>query len=417
MKEPSWHRNQRKQRQQDRGLLYAQKLGLVQRSAATIEAALRLANHHGSLPVRMPDAMPGGWKCKHCKDRSGAAFVNRATRDSCMLCRIHKGKSYGGESQDSKASPTKSLAQRQEEQRKAADKKLQKEQGQHRLQKENERLKAEIDKLKGTNGDKAHSEKPEDHSELKELERQRGLYSKLPGQDQKVKELDQQIQALRGGKVAAHPAGQQLRRAEQALAKKKKKRQAIEEDVANLQAQLAARQDELASIASDEKAAEEELEKIKRSITQEVTRGPTLWAGMAEGCGEWLKMLPKDILLQQGLSEDSFATFNTLCQKFAACSEAARASRAAEEEATRQQAEKKSATNTAGSGDVQMGAADAAHSGDTVDATGEPVPKAVRTEKDDIESLCRSSNPEEMAAGLKCKELLDARASKRAGPY
>ena len=418
VKEPAWHRNQRKRRQQDRGLLHAHKLGFVPHCASTVAAAHRLTLHHGSAAVTMPEcARPGNdWLCKRCKDSSGAAFTNWASRKHCLKCKVHKGQCFGGDVTNPKASPTKPLAQKQVEQ----GKKLEKQATQHhqqQLRKENERLKQEVDRLKGTANDKEQPDKPEEKSKLKELERCRALYAKLPGEDQKVKELDQQIQELRGAKAATHPAGEQLRRVEQLLAKKKKKRQATEEEVASLQKQLAVRQEELATIAGEEKLAEEELEKVKHTITNNVNKGPSHWFGMAEGCSEWLKVLPRDLLQQQGLDDSSLAAFNVLCQKFAACSEAARAARAAEEEATKQQAAASTTAVTVGEEDATMRSVDAAHTVNDGSNDGEPGAKAARTEREGLEALCSSTSPEEAAAGLKCKELLAARAAKRGTPY
>ena len=432
-KEPAWDRNQRKQRQQDRGLLHAHKQGLVQLSAASGKlavqsAALRLEKHHGSSAGKWTYMVPtprgsngSDWSCKRCKDKTGKPFVNWAVRSSCLLCRVHKGQCYGGDVKDISSSPTKSLAQRQTEQGRHADKQQHKQQ---QLRKENESLKQEVEKLKGAAGDKEQPEKPEEKSRLRDLERHRALYAKLPGEEQKVKELDCQIQQLKGARSATFPAGEQLKRAEQALAKKKKKRQTVEQDIAELQQRLAERQEELTSVSAEERAAEQELERIRNSISSAAARGPSNLAGLAEGWGEWLKVLPKDILEQQGLDEGSIAAFCGLCQKFAACGEAAKVASAAVEEAAEKETKERAdaAAKERDSADVHMEHAHAGHPADVNRASA----TAVRAERsrsaaevaaDDLEELCKSSSPEEAAAAIKCKELLAARAAKRTKPY
>ena len=434
VKEPAWHRNQRRLRQLDRGRLYAAKFGLVPHCSVA-KASHRLNQHHGSAATTMPDGAKtsGDWKCKRCKDHNGAAFVNWASRSQCLRCKVHKGSCYGGEQKDTKAPPTKSLAQRQTEQGQRLDKQdqAQAKKLQQQLKRENEKLKLELDNLKGNAGDKEAQDKSEDKTNLKELERCRALYAKLPGEEQKVKDLDAQITEIKGTKAASYPAGEQLKRAEQTLAKKRKKRAAMEEEVKSLQQQLASKQEELATSTAEEETAAKELEKVKSSISTESARDPSHWVGMAEGCSELLKVIPIELLQQQGLDNSSLASFSDLCKKLAACSEAAKAARATAEAGAIQQ-------NQA---DVTMGDSHDGHGGADVgqqqpqqqqqqqqlqqpqqqqqpSQQGEPLPKDARTAAaEDIEALCSSANPEEAAAGRKCKEMLEARAAKRGSPY
>ena len=64
-----------------------------------------------------------------------------------------------------------------------------------------------------------------------------------------------------------------------------------------------------------------------------------------------------------------------------------------------------------------MRSVDAARTVNDGSNDGEPGAKAARTEREGLEALCSSTSPEEAAAGLKCKELLAARAAKRGTPY
>ena len=375
----------------------------------------------------MPDAAMSGnggekraadWLCKRCKDHNGAAFKNFAFRTHCRECKVHKGSCCGGVAKDSKAAPTSSLAERQVALGKKADKQAQ--QAQLLLKKENEKLKQQLDKARSSAHEKEKDVgKADDKSELQELERCKALYAKLPGEELKVKELDVKIQALKGARAASIPAGEQLRRAEQTLAKKRKKKLALEEDVAELQQLFISKKEELEATVVEETEALAEVEKIKCSITVAAPRCTKHWADVADGCSEWVKVMPTELLQQQGLDSDSLATFDALCRKLAACSEAAKVSRAEKEEALKQQdaaAATSPTVNVAASGepDVVMGRVVGDTPGGGI-ASGEPAAKIARTDNTvDIDDLCNSSNPDEAAAGRRCKELLAARGEKRA---
>ena len=129
--EPAWHRNLRKQRQRDRGIVAAVKLGSPPSFDLVQRATGRLNRHHGSSAGNMATGSPkSAWLCKSCKDLSGQPLYNKGHRDRCFKCNIAKGQCHLGPAKD-RNPPSKrigGIAARQAEQQKLAQKQFQKQQ-------------------------------------------------------------------------------------------------------------------------------------------------------------------------------------------------------------------------------------------------------------------------------------------------
>ena len=420
IKEPAWHRNLRKLRQKDRGVLAATNLGLLQPSSFARAAVRRLSNHHGSSPGK---AMSGwekpDWHCKSCKGADHKPYRNKGFRAECRICRIGKGACFGGNVAASGPPTKRTLADRQI----AGEKAAKRQQGTKRqsMLSEREKEKQLLHKVEalekqladaGIDKKDASEEPIAEKQRIAELERWKSLYAQLPGEEAKVKEMDEQIKTIKGARAAAIPCGEQLRRAEQTLAKKTKKFAALEQEEAEAQKKLAELQEKRAAAKVEREQAEDELQKVKNALQSPTPIGKDRsvdWGSIAQGCKDWCRVVPPELLEQYQLGSDSLESLCSMLSRMSACGEAAKAKQAEKEAqpAQGQEAAPPTATSSNGSplpaGDEVMPDAGSKAKGGSID--------------EQLAKLCSTDNPEDKAAVDRCRELLAGKGARRTSPY
>ena len=269
-----------------------------------------------------PQGSKPDWICKSCLGPDGKAYRNFGFRSACKLCNIGKGTSFGGPAASSKPPAQRTYAAQQVQ----AQKKDERAQQQQPQQKAHQRLQQEVAKLKqelqaARTKDSDKNSEDDNDKDLKELERRKLLYAKLPGEEQKVKDLEARIAECRGAKASSLPDGEKLKRAEQALAKKTKKKAALDEEVKALREKLASKQEDLATSEEEEKLAAQEVEKIKKEISTGNSKQPSMPPYQppsfadGEGCLEAIKILPPTFLPENGLDAAAIDTYSDILKR------------------------------------------------------------------------------------------------------
>ena len=342
MPEPSWHRNQRKQRQHDRGLLSACKQGFAKPSVATAAASHRLTLHHGSSPGQM--AAEAKWLCKCCKEPDGKPWANFAFRTHCLKCKVHKGQCFL--SKEAAAAPSqrspggiaaKQLAQHKQHKKQEDSKAIKQVQ---KLQKENEVLKKKLaEEAAGSPGPGDAIKEPPYQKQLSELEEQRRFYEKF-GKTDELAGVVEQIKALKATKAAAVPEGEQLKRAEQELAKRSKQSSAAEGALAEAKQKVEELEKKKHEADFRKAEAESELERVKKLIVVPAVSPLAEDKRWTTGFLECFKLQPKDILEKYG--------FNEIVEKMEAMHTELLARQQAELDEAKRKAEASEATHSEG---------------------------------------------------------------------
>ena len=283
-------------------------------------------------------------------------------------------------------------------------------------QRADERYKAQIDKLKkelelvkqGKEKAPADEAGEEEGSKkmLKELEEQKRFYEKYDAT--KVEGVLAQIKALKATKAALVPVGEQLKRAEQDLAKKAKISHSIEASLAAAKLQLAELERKQKEALAKQEEAAAEVERVKTLIAapavQQVagnsipaTDGPSV----AEAFGLFLQGVPEAVA-QELLTEPEILLLGGLRSKLPALHEksvAHAASKAAEQVLEAQHQKQKQGDDAAQT--------DAQHQAPGAET---PVPADGGVDGD-VPMLPRELSEKQL------EQLLDAKRARRAGPY
>ena len=338
--EPAWHRNQRKQRQRDRGVLAAFNLGTPLSAELINDAAKRLSCHHGSSAGNMASqGQKSAWFCRTCKDLDGKPFCNKGFRDHCFRCKVAKGSCHGTNAggASNPSHHTGGIAARQLEQQRLAQKQSGK--GQHKevekLKKQNEDVKKQNDELKKQNCKESPVEDAGgDFAELLRLEAKVKALEAFGDEPQLLARTLGELKAARAKKAASIPEGTRLKRAEQDLAKRARQCLSADEEVAETKRKFeeaVARKEEVYVRKAE---AEKELEEVRQLVGKPPPTTPTQnlsCAVVAEGYKDFLRVMPPDLLQQFGFSEEALGQFNTMLAKAAALQKAGADRKAAED--------------------------------------------------------------------------------------
>ena len=403
--EPSWHRNQRKQRQLARGVVAATKLRVDLGATARNDAFKRLSCHHGSAIGSMaPQEKKHDWLCKSCKGADGKPFCNFGFRLVCKHCNIGKGSCFGGRTATQQPAH-RTLAAKQVMAQKQADKaKLveKKRDDAEKAKKENEKLKKEIEKLRAAQGQEQFTEAEDKElgfkAKLSELEEQKQFFTKY-GMQEHLATVQVAIKDLKANQEATVPEGLQFKRAENHLAKVQKQSLASKASVATIEKELedAKKKDEELDKKVDE--AKLEVEKARKRIAvPKVSAHSFSWAEVSQGHRDSLQVLPPDLAQQHGLGPEQQQQLNDLLTSLANLQAAATKRKAEEEEAVARNlaATKESVANTATSvGDTGAAALGQCRShGQQPPSAYAVAAKPVIVNDDVLMALCEGSNAE-----------------------
>ena len=352
VKEASWHRNLRKNRQQARGVLAANKVRALPESI-TSRAVRLLFKHHGSSIGTMVQKEKQMWLCKTCKGSDGKHYRNNAFRLSCHICGVGKGSCFGGPV-PTKEPSHRTLAAKQvhaakvkeKEDRKAMDAAAFKKQ-----QAELKKLQQKIDQLEAKRGtaeaevDDAAKE-PGFKAKLRALEEEKAACEKFGYKDNLAKVMEA-IKELKDSKEAEVPEGHQLKRAEQELAKRRKKSMASQ--AALEEAKKKVEELEVKNHEDSEKLQEAELdlEKIKARIASPTSsRLHASWDDISKGGKEFLEVVPPEFLDKAGIGASDKDLIAALLSKMGAAQTAFQEWRQAEADRQAQQSNKAKVSST-----------------------------------------------------------------------
>ena len=358
---------------------------------AVSAAVRRLDQHHGSSAGKMSASKPD-WLCKACKGADGKPYRNLGFRSQCRLCSIAKGSCFGANVVATQ--PTqRTLAAKQVAAQKLAEKKhkgndvekqLKKQLAE--LKKENEKLGAKLESF-GCPDQTSETDSKElgFKEKLGILEEKRQFFSKH-GMAEELAKVLAEVREVKASKDASIPEGQQLKRAEQELAKRHKQSLAIEASLAEAKQRV----DELEKkkLEADEKRAEaeKELEKVKTRISVPASKpkaGTFSWAQISAGHLDFFKVQSPAVLEQHGLGISEQQQLQDLLSRAARVQEVAMEERARVEAAT---------ANPVGSG---AAASDHAHASGQQPVHAHAVAaKAAIVDDDVLMGLCEGSNSE-----------------------
>ena len=329
----------------------------------TSKAVQLLISHHGSSIGAMVQKEKQMWLCKTCKGRDGKQYRNMAFRTACHLCGVGKGSCFGGPvptiepSQRTLAAEQVHAAKlKEKEDRKAMDAAAFKKQ-----QAELKRLQQKIDLLESkqggaaavqARGDEASSEQGF-KEKLRALEEEKAACEKFGYQENLAKVINA-IKELKGSKEAAVPEGHQLRKAEQELAKRKKRSMANQAALEEAKKKVDDLEAKCQEDAERLQEAELDLQKIKARITSPSHTGARAsWETIAKGGKEFLEVVPPQFLDHAGIGASEKSLISELLKKMGAAQAAFRDWKQAEDDKQAQSAAAHSAEGAGGKSELQ----------------------------------------------------------------
>ena len=319
----------------------------------------------------------------------------------------------------------RTLAQKQVHAQKLADKAKLAGKGEKKLvdklKKENDELKAKLVQA-GTEQIQEADKEPGFKEKLSKLERRKQCLEELGDMPEEVAKVQAEIKELNASKDAAVPTGQQLRRAEQELAKRQKQCLAIDAAVAETKKKLEEQEKEKQELYSARAEAEDSLEKVKARIALPKAPVPKVsWGDIAKGHQSYFQVLSPHLLAQHGLHPEALQQLDDLLAKAAGAQKAAEEEKAAEDaKAAKEAAEatvaKKQSVAEPGTG-LAMAAAGGTVGPAAMDTSTDTASAANHSLAEQMQRLANSGSGDEAAAVQTTMCLLGLERKPRSSPY
>ena len=218
------------------------------------------------------------------------------------------------------------------------------------LEKENARQKDMLEKLSGPDWvSEADPKDPDFKESLAVLEGKRQACEKYGLHDELAK-TNADIKALTASREATVPVGQQLKRAEQELAKRQKHSLAVEASLAEAKQRVEELEKKMLEAGEKKAEVEQELEKVKARVAMPLPRAKPenfSWADISAGHLDFFKVQSPDVLEKHGLGISEQQQLQDLLSRAAKVHEAATQERQRLEAATARQLAEAEAGKTA----------------------------------------------------------------------